>query len=434
MRVLVPALTALAAVVLLSFPATSAAAPSGDAMQLAPYDSARAAAAAQVHGAEAATQAYLDAVPQARRDFTRQYAKGNYLYTLLQFVIGTLLTCLLLLATGLSRRLRDAAARVSRLSGLKAGVYWLMVFPIVAAIGFPLDWWHGFRHEKAFGLLHQSFAGWLADYGKGLLIGWLLGALVLAALYAVVARARRWWWVWAWVVMVVFTLLGQVLAPVYLMPIFNRFTPIHDAALRDSVLAMAHAYSVPAKEVYQMDAGRRTDRIGAFVTGIGQTMRVVVFDTTLRRCRTDETLFILGHELGHYVERHMWWDVLFQAVLTLAMLLVLKWSFGALARRWPGWGIEGIWDPAGLPLVTGVFYFALTPVTNGWTRYFESRADGFGLEASHRPDGAARGFLELGEYRDLDPSPAVEFIFYDHPSGRNRILHAMRWKEAHPGS
>ena len=143
---------------------------------------------------------------------------------------------------------------------------------------------------------------------------------------------------------------------------------------------------------------------------------------------------IMGHEMGHYVLNHVWKGIACFSVLIVIGLLFVRWGFAYATRRWSGLGIENVADIAGLPLLAlllSIFLFITSPVSNTISRIFEHQADNFGLNASHYPDAAATTFLKLGEYRELDPSPLVEILFFDHPSGRSRILNAMQWKQQH---
>jgi STE24 endopeptidase len=163
------------------------------------------------------------------------------------------------------------------------------------------------------------------------------------------------------------------------------------------------------------------------------TTRIVLFDTTIKRCSPAEIQMILGHEMAHYVLNHVWKGIGFLSLLIVLGFLLVRWAYARAMRRWPAMGVQGIADIAGLPLMAlllSVFLFVLAPVLNTWSRVFELDADNFGLMASREPDAAATTFLKLGEYRDLEPHPLVERLLYDHPSGRTRILNAMEWKRA----
>jgi STE24 endopeptidase len=195
---------------------------------------------------------------------------------------------------------------------------------------------------------------------------------------------------------------------------------------------MARANGVPADEVYQFDASRQSKRISANVSGFMSTLRVSLNDNLLARCSEAEVRAVMGHEIGHYVLNHVYEGLVFFGVVLASGFAVLKWSYEAVQRRYgERWGIGGIEDEAGLPLLAALlsaYFFAVAPLTNSFVRANEAEADIFGLNASREPDGFAEVSLKLGEYRKLDPGPIEEWIFFDHPSGRSRIQMAMRWK------
>ncbi len=405
----------------------------GQTSTIVPFDAEKARAASHLQDPAAATKAYLDAVPQERRAKTKAYAHGNYVLGIVDFLFtGAVL--MILIAAGISVRFRNIARRITRFRPLQTALYWFQFLVVVTLIQFPLTIYNSYYREKAYGLLTQSLSSWLTDQAKGLLIGCILGGLLLMILYGVLRKAPRTWWLWGSAVTIVFMIVVVAIAPVFIMPLFNKFTPVKNLEIRESILQMAHEQGIPADEVYEMDASKRTDRVGAFVNGLLGTMRIVMFDNTLKRCTQEEIQMIMGHEMAHYVLNHVWKGIAFFGVLILLGFLFMRWAFAKVLARWPNTGIEGVYDIAGLPLLwllLSVFLFVTSPVTNSYSRWTEDEADDFGLNASHQPDGAATTFLKLGEYRDLDPDPIVEVLFFDHPSGSSRILNAMEWKKAH---
>lgn len=403
------------------------------AAKAAPFDLSRAAVAAQVADPEAATRAYLDAVSPERRAQTKAYALGNYVFQFVDFAFSAAVM-IGLLALGVSRRFRDLARRITRFRALQTAIYWLQFYLAVTVIGSPLALYTDYLREKHYGLLTQDLGGFLADRAKTVVIGCIVGAIFMMILYGVLRRAPRMWWAWLSGVAIAFVIFSVAVAPVVIQPLFNKFTPVENVEIRNSILEMAHAHGIPADEVYQMDASRRTDRVSAYVAGMLGTMRIVMFDTTLKRCTPQEIQMIMGHEMGHYVLNHVWKSVGFFGALIVIALLFVRWAFGRVLRRWPNTGVEDITDVAGLPLLSLLFstvVFVATPIINTHTRWNEDAADDFGLDASRQPDAAATTFLKLGEYRDLEPHPVVEALFFDHPSGENRIRNAMVWKRAH---
>jgi len=181
-----------------------------------------------------------------------------------------------------------------------------------------------------------------------------------------------------------------------------------------------------------MDASKQTTRMSANVSGFGGTMRITLNDNLLRRGSLEEIEAVMGHEMGHYVLNHIPKDITFFFVVIVIAFAFLRWSLDWCLRRWgTKWGIRGVSDPAVLPLavlLVSIFFFVATPFLNTHIRTNEAEADMFGINASRQPDGMAQGAIHLGEYRKMKPGPIEEWIFFDHPSGYNRIHKAMQWK------
>jgi len=382
----------------------------------------------------AATNAYLATVSGEKRARSDAYFEGGYWLQLWDFLLGVAVN-LALLGTGLSRHMRDLAERRVRFRPLQTLLYWVQYLIVTSLVVFPMTVYEGFVREHAYGLSNQGFAAWVADQAKGLGVGLVLGGLFVTALYAVVRRLARTWALWGAVTMVALVIFAVLIAPVFIAPLFNQYTRLADPAVRGPILRLARAQGVTAGDVWVFDASRQTKRVSANVSGVAGTMRISLNDNLLNRCSLAEIEAVMGHEVGHYVLHHVYKTILFFAVVIVIGFALLKWGFERVAAaRGARWGIRGVDDPAGLPLaltLLSVYFFALTPVLNSWTRIEEAEADLFGINASGQPDGEARGDLMLGEYRKLDPSPLEEILLFDHPSGRSRILMAMRWKAEH---
>jgi STE24 endopeptidase len=281
----------------------------------------------------------------------------------------------------------------------------------------------------------QTFAQWFSEQLVGLTVGLIGTSIALIILYLVFRHAARSWWIWGTIAMVIIAATATMLAPVYIEPLFNKYTELTDPRIKDPILAMARANEIPVTKVYQVDASRQTKRVSANVSGFLGTTRIALNDNLLKQCTLPEIREVMAHEMGHYVLNHGFKLVLYSGVSFLFVFGLARLCFDAAVGRWGArWGIRGIADPAGLPLLslilTGIF-FVLTPVTHTAVRVTEREADAFSINTAREPDGMAKVALKLGEYRKLDPSPMEEFIFFDHPSGRARIRMAMDWKAAH---
>jgi STE24 endopeptidase len=382
----------------------------------------------------AATNAYLAKVPTETKAKSDAYFEGGYWLILWDFLASSFVF-ILLLATGWSARMRDWAERVTRFKPIHTFIYWVEFLVFISVLTFPLGVYEGFVREHKYGLATQTFGPWLGDQLKGLAVGVVFGGLLMMALYGIVRRLPRTWWIWGAATSLVFLTFFALVAPVYVAPLFNKYTRLEDPAIRDPILSMARANGISAKDVFVQDASRQSTRISAFVTGFLGTERIVLNDNLLKRCSLAEIEAVMGHEMGHYVMHHAYKGLMFFGIiLVLAFAFLRKSSEWALKRWGDKWRTHSAGDLAALPLFAFLilaFLFVLTPIDNSYSRMEEYEADIFGLNAAREPDAEAEVDLKLADYRKLDPGTLEEIIFYDHPSGRVRVYAAMRWKAEH---
>jgi STE24 endopeptidase len=295
---------------------------------------------------------------------------------------------------------------------------------------FPLDYWVGFVRERQYGLSTQDFAGWFSDWVKNAGVNLVIFPLFIAVLYLFVRIAKSAWWIWASAVTAVFFITAVALAPVFIAPMFNTYTPMQEGALKTDILAMAQANGVPAENVFVYDESRQSHRVSANVSGALGTTRISLADNLLNRVTPDGVRMVMGHEIGHYVLGHIVSLILALSLFASVIFACVHYSFKALAKN-ERWGIRDLTDPAGAPLAFALFVFfaaLMTPINNTIIRFHEHQADIYGLNASRAPDGFAETALLLSESRKMQPSPFEEWFFYDHPSGYTRIHMAMQWK------
>ena len=381
--------------------------------------------------ATAATNAYLAQIPADKTARSDAYFEGGYWMILWDFLYGAAVA-LLLLNLRWSARMRDMAERVTRFKPVHTFVYWLQYLVLTTFLVFPLSVYEDYFREHKYGLATQTFGPWMGDQMKGLGVNLVLGGLLTMLLFGVVRRLSRTWWIWGAVVTTMFLIFASLIAPVYIVPIFNKVTRLDDPKIVDPILSLARANGIPAKNVYTMDASRQTTRMSANVSGFANTMRITLNDNLLRRGSPEEIQAVMGHEMGHYVLNHVYKGIMFFFIVTVLAFVYLRWGLDWTLQRWgEKWRIRGAGDTAVLPLVVllvAIFGFVLSPVMNTFTRTQEYEADMYGLNTSRQPDGFAQGAIHLGEYRKMNPGPIEEWIFFDHPSGRNRIYASMRWK------
>lgn len=380
---------------------------------------------------ERATQAYLDLIPPDARARSDAYFEGGYWLRGLDW-LWTLGVAALLAAGGRASRIRAAIERTIRWRfGADAATAGTLL-ALSSVLGLPLALWAGYVREHAYNLSNQTLGAFFGDWAKGLGFGLLLGGPAVAVLYVLVRRQPRTWWLWGSAVAAAMLLVMVAIAPVFIEPAFNHYNTLEAGALRDEILSIARSQRIPADDVFWFDASRQSKRISANVAGFGGTMRIALNDNLLRRSPRESVLAVLGHEMGHYVLNHVVELLIEFGLVILAGFAFVHWGFGRIVRRFPNWQLQGIADPAGLLVAMALFStfeLAATPAISTIIRANEAEADAFGLAIARQPDGFAYAAVQLSEYRKMKPGRIEEFVFYDHPSGYDRIHRAMEWKK-----
>jgi Zn-dependent protease with chaperone function len=392
-------------------------------------------AASSVGGATPEPAAPRDYIAEVRANFTpenRGYATRRVTLALIEPLYGAL-AALLLLFSGLSARIRDVAHRVGKGRYLRVLVY-LTLYTLVAwAITFPFSWLQGFALEHQYHLSNQNFGQWFVDELKGLGLSVIfLGIVPIAALsYWGIAKSPRRWWLWLAIGSFPVTVMAILIQPLVIDPAFNKFTPLHDKQLESKILALAEKAGIPGRKVFEVNKSAQTKKLNAYVSGFGASQRIVLWDTTLKDMKEDEILFVMGHEMGHYVLHHIWKGILMTVVLsTLFFYLSYIFTGWALARFGPRWGFTELSDVASMPLIVGtigLISFIAQPMTNSFTRAIEHEADQFGLEVTQMNDAGARAFIKLGagNKSNPEPNPIIKAFVYTHPPLIERIRYAL---------
>src|SRR6202521_2196616 len=346
--------------------------------------------------AEAATNAYLAEMPGEARARSDAYFEGGYWLILWDFLAGAVVS-ILLLNLRWSARMRDWAERVTRFKPVHTFLYWCQYLLLTSILTFPLAIYEGYTREHKYGLATQTFGPWMMDQLKFLLVNAALGGIISIMLFGIVRRLPRTWWIWGAIATMAFVIFVVLIAPVYLVPIFNKVTVLNNPKITQPILRLARANGIPARDVYEIDASRQTTRMSANVSGFGRTMRITLNDNLLRRGSAEEIQAVMGHEMGHYVLHHIAKDILYFSVVTVIFFAFLRWSLERALARWgEPWQAGGIGDTAVLPLVFllgSLSAFVYTPFFNTHIRTNEHEADMYGLNASRQPDGFAQAAI-----------------------------------------
>jgi STE24 endopeptidase len=381
-----------------------------------------------------ATDAYINLLSEEDRARSDAYMEGGYWLQLWGALYG-LGIAWLMLGTRLSVKMRDLSERLGRWPWLHRLIYGMQYVVVGTVLSFPLTVYQGFFREHNYDLATQTFGSWMGDQFTGLLVGVVLGAVAITLIFGVVRKAGKSWWIWASGVAVAFLMFVNFIAPVYIAPLFNDYKPLEQSPLRDSIMSMANANGIPGDDVYWFDASRQTTRISANVSGALGTTRISLNDNLLNRTSPEEVEAVMAHEMGHYVLNHGTKLTTNFGLLFAFGFAFVAWGFDRALHRWgSSWGVRDIGDTAGLPLfaaLLSVFFFVTTPISNGIIRVHEAEADNYAINVSGQPDGFARVAMRLSEYRKISPGPLERIVFYDHPSGRDRVHMSMLWKSEH---
>jgi STE24 endopeptidase len=394
------------------------------------------AAASAAHGfdVEAATRAYLDTLQGAARAKSDAYFEGGYWLPLWGALVG-IAAYWLMLRFRWSAAWSGWASRITRRRWLQPALYSLPFTIAGALLTLPWAIYEDFIREHQYGLSNQSFLEWLKEWGIMLGVGLVTGVIFFAIIYAVIRNSPKRWWLWGTVAISALSAVLILLAPVFVEPLINKYTPMAGGPVRSEILRIAHEQGIPTNDVYVVDASKQSKRISANVSGLGPTIRIALNDNLLNRSNTAGIKAVMGHEMGHYKLHHIQKLLAYLTLIALAAFLFLYWAVPKLlARHGERWAVRDAADPASAPVLLALAaLFGITAgiLFNSIIRHHESEADAFGLEAAREPDGFAMTAMQLSEYRKIEPSKWEELLFYDHPSGRTRVHMAMAWKAKH---
>jgi STE24 endopeptidase len=361
-------------------------------------------------------------------------SRTRFRFDIISFFYG-LLILWIILHWKLAPKFRDTAEKASSNRFIQALIFTPLLILTIAILQLPAD---AYQHwvSLSYGISVERWGAWLLDYGKAQLILIVGGSLVVWILYAVIRRSSGRWWFYFWLISLPILVFLSFIEPFIIEPMFFTFAPLSQkdpelVAQIERVVQRVGLTILPER-MFWMKASEKTNAMNAYVTGIGASKRVVVWDTNIAKESIPEIVSDFGHEMGHYVLNHIWKGLIFTAGLLFVLFYLGFRCLGWMLKRWgSGWGIRGPDDLASLPallLLLSIFNFAADPISNAFSRHIEHQADVYGLEVTHGviPDAgqaAADSFQVEGEsfLADPDPNPVNVFLFYDHPPISDRV-------------
>ena len=358
-----------------------------------------------------------------------------------------ILQLILLLALGVIARMRNVAVNVSKNPWVQGYLFTFLLLLVTTVLSLPLDM-YGHHASVVYGLSVQGWGSWFWDMTKSFVLTFVFGGLLVMLLFWVIRKSPTRWWFWFWVPAVIVVVFTVFVAPIFIDPLFNKFEPLakSDPALVDRLEKLVHrgGMEISPDRMYLMKASEKVTTLNAYVTGIGASKRVVVWDNTITRATPDEISFIFGHEMGHYVLNHIYRTLFFLSLLLLVEFYLgyrgVQWLLKRFGEKWRvrsqnDWGALAV-----LLLVLSSLSFLSEPIANAYSRAQEHAADVFGQEAIHGivaapQQTAVESFQLLGEVSldDPNPSPFVEFWTFSHPSIAHRAAFAASYNPWLPG-
>lgn len=365
------------------------------------------------------------AVPEATEQAMRYYNSGNVLWILGQ--LWSVVVPLLFLLWGFTGKLAAFSEKLGKKWFFTIVVYLVLFIALYQLLNFPLDFYAGYLRQHEYGLSTQTLGRWFDNYGKGTLVSMVGAAAFIWIFYLLLKKSPRRWWFYSALVNTGIVFIMMFIQPIWIDPLFNKFGPMKDKQLEQQILGLAGRAGIEHGRVFEVDKSQDTKMLNAYVTGFGDTNRIVLWDTTIQQMKPDEILFVMGHEMGHYVLHHIWWSMIYYAVLSFVIFyLTYKAATYCMSRYHKRFGFKYLHSIASLPLlllIINILMFLSAPLSNYVSRYMEREADRFGLEITQNNIAAAEAFITLQQENLANPRPGFlhEMWLGSHPSLGERI-------------
>jgi Zn-dependent protease with chaperone function len=373
----------------------------------------------------ALTECAQVAVPEASEQAMRYYNSGNILWIVNQ--TWSLIVPLLFLWWGLTGKMSGFAKKWGKKWYFIIVIYLALYLTISQLLNFPLDFYAEYFRQHEYGLSSQTLGRWFSNYGKSFLVGFIGAAAFVWVFYLLLKKSPRRWWFYGSLASIGIMFITSLIQPVWIDPLFNKFGPMKDQQLEEQILNLASKAGIQGGRVFEVDKNQDTKMLNAYVVGFGSTKRIVLWDTAIKEMTPNEILFVMGHEMGHYVLNHIWWGMAYYAVLSFAVFYLTYRAADFLMRKYRHcFGFNDLSNIASLPLLLlliNVFMLLISPISNYFSRYCEHEADRFGLEITQDNTAAAEAFIVLQQGNLANPRPGSLFKMWrnTHPAVGDRI-------------
>lgn len=344
------------------------------------------------------------------------------------------LVLFLILVLGISKRFEDSSKQITRLGIGQVAIYFFYLSLLTTALALPFKWM-GYQVSKSYGISTQTSASWFKDIVIDFWVSFGIMLIVVTALLWLIRKSGKRWWFYAWALSVPFTIFLTFIQPVVLDPLYNDFQPLQNQELKQKILSLAKEADIPADNVYEVNMSEKTKSLNAYVTGIGSNSRIVLWDTTLKQLSENEILFIMAHEMAHYVKKHIYWAVASSIAISFVGLYLINRLLQFVITKWGDvLNIRTLASFSVLPLfflVSSVLSFAVSPAENYISRMEERVSDRYAMEMTEDKKAAVETFQNLSKtsLSQVNPPGLVKFFLYTHPTMLERITYLEAYEK-----
>ncbi|MCH1626847.1 M48 family metallopeptidase [Ferdinandcohnia quinoae] len=341
---------------------------------------------------------------------------------------------IVVLVVGLSAKFREWSKATSKFSILQTAIYLFWLSLIVEVLSFPFQW-VSYSVSKKYNITVQTTSSWMKDNMIDFWVNYAMMIIIIAVVFWLIRKSTKRWWFYAWLLSVPFSFFLMFVQPVLIDPLYNDFYPLTNKELETKILALADKADIPADHVYEVNMSAKTNSLNAYVTGVGSNSRIVLWDTTLNRLSENEILFIMAHEMGHYVMKHIYIGIAGYLVLTLIGLYIINKLMQVMVKKWGKvFKVSSIQDIAVLPLfllLISMLSFASDPISNAVSRHQEKDADLYALEMTNDKEAAVSSFQELSRagLSQVNPPYLVKLFRYGHPTMLERLTYTNEYEQ-----
>lgn len=363
---------------------------------------------------------------ESKEEIGQKFYESDRIVEALKVVVS-LGVPVLFLVTGLSSKLGRFSKKIGKNYILTVGIFGIIYNFIDLIINFPLRFYGGYVQSHTFGLSHQPFLAWIKNYLLDLTLGSIVIFFTVIIIYIIIKKSPKRWWLYTGIISIPLTIFMFLAQPVIIDPLFNDFKAIEDKQIETALREVTEKAGVMDCNILKVDKSKETSMINAYMTGIGNTKRIVLWDTALNKLSLRELKFVTAHEIGHYVLGHVKKIMIIEVIITFIMLYLIYCTAPFIINKYKKrFKFHDISDVASFPLIVlimNIFFLIATPSTNAYSCYMERQADAFAIELTKDNDAAISSFEKLSENGIVIPNPDIIYKLwtYDHPPVKERI-------------